>query len=343
MKRVAIVGAGFIAEKHAEGMKQFDNVRLVGVADVVADKREKMAAKYGATPYASFGELLEDDGVDIVDICVPSHLHLPFSLRAIQSGKPFMLEKPIAMNAADARAIVGAAAEAGVEMMVGQSLRFKAEYARAKQLIESGRIGRTKQVYAARLGQRPSWGEWYSDPKKSGGVLYNIMLHDIDYLFSVFGEVESVYAVGTACDEGGYEDIMATLSFTSGVKAVVDGSAMMTPGFPFTMMLRVDGTEGTVGYSFIGGENTELCRMSELTLYRHGEKPELVACPSYSNHGKEISYFASCVEKGEQPMLCLPEESVYVMEILEGVMESLEEGKIVYPPAAPAKGETHHG
>lgn len=329
MKGIAIVGAGFIAGKHAEGIREFENIKLVGISDIIKEKRTEIAKRYSVASYPSFDELLSDASVDIVDICVPSHLHLEFSMRSIQASKPFFLEKPIAMNASDAQMIVKAAKDAGIAMMVGQSLRFKSEYMRAKQLMDGKAIGEIKQIYAARLGQRPSWGAWYSDAKKSGGVLYNIMLHDIDYLYSIFGAVESVYAVGTKCDSGGYEDIMATISFASGVKAVVDGSTMMTPGFPFTMALRVDGTEGTIDYIFVGGENTEICRTSELRFYQNGKKPEIIVCQNYSNHGKELSYFADCLEQGNKPLLCMPEENVAVMGILELVLQSLKTGDIV--------------
>jgi len=333
MKRIGIVGAGFIAEKHAEGIKQFNNIKLVGITDIVAKKCKDMASKFGVKPYSSFAELLSDDTIDIIDICVPSHLHLDFSLQTIRAGKPFLLEKPIAMNSSDASMIVNSAKEAGIEMMVGQSLRFKPEYMYAKELITSGAIGEVKQIYTARLGQRPSWGEWYADSKKSGGVLFNIMLHDIDYLYSLFGDVKRVYAVGTKCDNGGYEDIMATLTFSSGQQAIIDGSSMMTPGFPFTMKLRVDGTLGTIEYSFVGGENTEICRTSELHLYTISQEPKLIACQKFSNHGKELSYFADCLERGIKPTLCMPEESVRVIEILESIMRSINKQKVVLSAA----------
>jgi len=329
MKRIGIVGAGFIAGKHAEGIAQFENIHLLGVTDIVPEKRDRLACEYGAKSYDSYEAMLSDEAIDIVVLCVPSHMHLEFSMQAIRASKPFLLEKPIAMTEEEAAQIVRAAQEARVPMMVGQSLRFKPEYVRTKELILEGKAGCIKQVYAARLGQRPSWGAWYGDAKKSGGVLYNIMLHDIDYLYSIFGEVESVYAVGTKAENGGYEDIMATIGFACGVKAVVDGSSMMNPGYPFTMLLRVDGSKGTIEYRFIGGENTEVCRVSELRLYEEGRQPAIVSCQAYSNHGRELSYFAECVERGVEPLLCLPHENVEVIGILKMVEQSLESGDVV--------------
>lgn len=323
MKRIGIVGAGFIAEKHAEGMKQFENLKLIGVADIDEGKRSAFAQKYGCKDYAGMEEMLDAGEVDILVLCVPTHLHVKFALAAIERKIPFLLEKPIAMESGDAQLIVSAAREAGVTMMVGQSLRFKAEYIEAAKLYRNGKLGRAKLVYCARLGQRPSWGAWYNDPKKSGGVLYNITLHDVDYLYSLFGDVESVYAVGN-----GAEDIMATLKFKCGVSAVVDTSAMMTPGYPFTMRLRIDGEEASCSYDFLGGENTEMCRLSEMNLYADG-KAEILPIKSFSNHGAELSYLAECVEKQVEPEKCLPQECVEVVRILEAIQKSIDTGEIV--------------
>lgn len=323
MKRIGIVGAGFIAEKHAEGMKRFANIKLTAVADIDETKRSAFAQKYGCEGYATMEEMLDASAADILVLCIPTHLHVNFAMVAIERGIPFLLEKPIAMDSGDAQRIVTAAQEAGVTMMVGQSLRFKAEYSEAARLYRDGRLGRVKLVYCARLGQRPTWGAWYNDPKKSGGVLYNITLHDVDYLYSLFGDVESVYAVGN-----GAEDIMATLKFKCGVSAVVDTSAMMTPGYPFTMRLRMDGEVASCSYDFLGGENTEMCRLSEMNFYNAG-RAETLPIQSYSNHGAELSYLSDCVEKGVQPEKCMPQECVEVVHILEAIQKSIDTGEIV--------------
>lgn len=335
MKRIGIVGTGFIAGKHAQGIQQFDNLQLSGVTDVIPEKREAFARDYGAKVYESYADMLSDNNIDIVVLCVPSHLHPELALEAVRAGKPFLLEKPIAMCVTDAQKIVDSAQEAGVLMMVGQSLRFSAAYVQASEWIRSGEIGAIKQVYCARLGQRPSWGSWYRDARKSGGVLYNIMLHDIDYLYSLFGEVQQLYAAGTVADNRSYEDIMATLRFANGVIAVIDGSCLMNPGYPFTSVLRVDGTQGTVEYRFVGGENTELCRHSELYLYKANQPPKLVELKSYSNHGLELSYFADCVEHGQSPILCPPLECVEVVRILQCIEDSLAKDSVIQIQSVP--------
>ena len=323
MKRIGIVGAGFIAEKHAEGMKQFENLKLAGVADIDDAKRSAFAQKYGCKGYATMEDMIDAGEVELLVLCIPTHLHVKFAMEAIERRIPFLLEKPIAMDSNDAQRIVSAAREAGVCMMVGQSLRFKSEYVRAAQLCRSGRLGAVKLVYAARLGQRPTWGAWYNNPKKSGGVLYNITLHDVDYLYSLFGDVESVYAVGN-----GAEDIMATLKFKCGVSAVVDTSAMMTPGYPFTMRLRINGEQASCSYDFLGGENTEVCRLSELNFYADG-RMETLQVESFSNHGAELSYLAECVEKQLEPEKCMPQECVEVVRVLEAIQKSIDTGEIV--------------
>ncbi len=328
MKTVGIVGAGFISHKHASGMMEFDNVRLGGVADIDAEKQNQLISQYGGTAYQSFEDMLADPKIDIIDICLPTPLHHRFAMQAIKEHKAVLLEKPIALSYEEAKAIAEAAKKENVPFMVGQSLRFKSEYMAAKSILESGIIGTAKRVYAARLGQKPSWRNWTNGVRKTADVVYDLMLHDVDFAYSLFGNAESVFAVGTEISADECESVSATVQFSNGVAAVFDANTGMPQGYPFTMCLRIDATGGTLEYRFIGGKNTEICKESELILYAEGKDPEVISCQTFSNHGKELSYFAECIDKGVAPEMCLPEESVNVMHIMDGISSSVNKGYV---------------
>ena len=87
-----------------------------------------------------------------------------------------------------------AAEEAGVQFAVGQAVRFWPEYVKAKELYDSGALGTVKYARASRLSVHPAWSEWYRRPENSGGGLFDLHLHDIDYLCYIFGKVKQVYA-----------------------------------------------------------------------------------------------------------------------------------------------------
>lgn len=330
MKRIGIVGAGLISESHAEGINQSSNTQLAGFQSRTKASAESKAAKYGGKVYDTIDEMIADPEVDIIDICAPSHLHEELAMKVLNAKKPLLLEKPIAQTKESAQALVDKARSNGTPFMICQSLRFMPAYLAIKKAIDDGRVGKVKIAFAARLGQAPNWGDgWYLDPKKSGGVIFNLTLHDYDFLHSLFGPVESVYGVGVKSDRDGYEDVVGSLNFKSGVKAIVDGSLAMIPGYPFTMHMRIDGTEGVLEYKYIGGVNLDAEATETLLLYNEGQEPINLPREGQDAFANLISYFADCVEKSEPTNLCMAEESVEVINILNGIQQSLSTGESV--------------
>lgn len=330
MKRIGIVGAGFISGSHAAGILSSDNVSLAGFHSRTRASAEAKVKQYGGRVYDSIDEMISDPEVDIIDICAPSHLHEELGMKVLQAKKPLLLEKPIARTKESAQELVSKARADGTPFMICQSLRFMPAYVAIRKAVNSGVLGKVKLAFAARLGQPPNWGDgWYLDPEKSGGVIFNLTLHDFDFLRSLFGPVESVYGVGVKNERGGYEDVAGSLRFKSGVMAVVDGSLAMTPGYPFTMRMRIDGTEGVLEYQYIGGVNLDENATETLILYKERKAPEHLKMEGPDAFGSLISYFADCVEKGEPTTLCMAEEMVEVIDILNGILKSLETGESV--------------
>ncbi len=323
MLRIGLVGAGFIGKSHAEGMTNTAGVKLVGIT-VHNDyaNRDKLCAQYGCKAYDSYEDMLNSTEIDVIDICVPSHLHEEFAIRAARAKKHILLEKPIAMNLDGATKIVEAAEQNNVRLMVGQTMRFWPEYVKIKELYDRGVLGEVKSVYAARLGQEPNWDNgWYKDPAKSGELMLNLTLHDIDFLHYLLGAAESVYTVGAKDVHGGYNDVKNIFRFKNGSFAMVDGSLTMTPGYPFTMTCRLDGTKATLEFVFKAGVNLDAGAKTTLTLYREGEKPAEVEYETYDPFQNEIAYFADCMNNN-RPFDKMTNESVL------GVMRSIDAAKL---------------
>ena len=330
MKRIGIVGAGFISESHAAGINASPNTQLAGFQSRTRASAEEKAAKFGGKVYDTIEEMIADPEVDIIDICAPSHLHESLGMKVLEAKKPLLLEKPIARTKEAAQALVNKARLDGTPFMICQSLRFMPAYMALRKAVNEGQVGKVKIAFAARLGQAPNWGDgWYLDPQKSGGVIFNLTLHDYDFFRTLFGPVESVYGVGALSERQGYEDVVGSVSFKSGVKAVVDGSLNMTPGYPFTMHMRIDGTEGTLEYKYIGGVNLDQEADESLLLYKEGQPPKSLPGEGQDAFSNLIGYFADCVEKNEPTRLCMAEETVEVIDILNGIQQSLHTGEAV--------------
>ena len=138
---------------------------------------------------------------------------------------------------------------------VGQVLYFWQEYVLAKRMIDGGELGEIRYVYAARLSEHPNWGDWYRRPENSGGGLFDLHLHDVDFMIWTFGEVESVYAAGKKNAAGCWNYVSSILNFRNGISATVQGVIEMEKGYPFTMELRLVGSEKTFDYVMRAGDN----------------------------------------------------------------------------------------
>jgi len=300
MIKIGLLGAGMMGNAHIGGLTAngAKNAKYIGICDIDEEKRSAFADKYGIKGYATLDEMLADSEVDMVDLCLPSHMHEEFCLKIVAAKKHVFVEKPIAFEMDAAQRMLDAAKDAGVRLMVGQVIRFWPQYAMIKRMYDDGVFGELYGIYCARLGQMPTWGEWYKDPEKSGETLMNLTLHDIDYLHFLLGKPKSVYSAGVKDDMNNYNDVMNIFTFANGCNAIVDGSLSMTPGYPFTMHFRGIGTKATVEYTYKAGENIGAGADESFKLYEEGKDPQSLDCDAYDAYGKEVEYFCECIESG---------------------------------------------
>ena len=331
MIKVGIVGAGFMGRTHADGYKLLSNARVEGVADVDEHTGDKFARDYGCQYYKDAEELIKREDIDIIDICLPTFLHEKYAVMAASYGKHILLEKPFTLTMEAADNILAAVEKAGVKFMVAQVLRFWPEYMKIKEFYDNGQLGDVTMVYACRLAQHPDWGEWFFDPQKSGGGLFDLHIHDIDYVRYLLGPVESVYATGKKSSNGAWNHVMSVLNFANGSKACVEGAYEMTQGFPFTMGFRAVGTKGTADFALRAGFNLEdrESAINRLILYKQDGTPEEVVTDRKDAYANQVEYFVGCVERDEYPEVVTPQDSRDVLGIVLAIKQSLEEGKII--------------
>ncbi len=196
--RVGLVGAGFMGVTHAAGWAETD-AEFVGIVAETTAEATALAKQYSLKIYPDLASMLPDVGV--VDICTPTHLHHQMTLQAAAAKKDIICEKPLGRHLADAQAIVNAVEAAGVRLFVAQVVRFFPQFARAKSVIDSGAIGKPGVIRTIRAGSFPRVGgtftsNVYADFNKSGGVILDVGIHDIDFQRWCCGEVERVFARG---------------------------------------------------------------------------------------------------------------------------------------------------
>ena len=245
--RIGVVGTGFMGATHAAAwVAEGHPVTLLGLDPARASVTAKAA---GATLATSFKALLAD--VDIVDICTPTDRHLGIALAAAAAGRHVVCEKPLALTVADAERISAACDAAGVRLFVGHVLRFVAEYAAAQAMVARGDIGDPAVLRFKRAAFRPRKADdhWLFDPARSGGMVFDLMIHDMDYARWIAGEVVRVHCVSAAQERPdlGVDHAFVTLTHASGAITLLTGS--WAYGAPtFRTSLEIAGAHGLIAY-----------------------------------------------------------------------------------------------
>lgn len=332
MLKVGIVGTGFMARTHAEAYAQLGTVQVAGFTANNAERGQKVAAEFGGEYFAEYAAMLARDDIQIIDICAPTHVHESLVIQAAEAGKHIICEKPIALSLEEVDRMISATKRANVKFMVAQVLRFWPEYRLVKKIVEEGDLGPIHSISAGRLAQHPDWNPWFKVAEQSGGALFDIQVHDIDYLYHLLGPVESVYAIGHQSENGAWNHVVSNLNFKNGTRASVEGSAIMPDGFPFSTFLRVVGDKGAIDYRFTAGFNIENLDSADhhFQLFKQGESPEALKVEQENAFVEQLGYFVDCVLNDREPEFVKPDESRAVLEVMLAIKRSLETGQIQF-------------
>lgn len=253
--RFAVIGCGRIAPKHAESIVALEEAELVAVCDIVPEKAQAFADKYGAKPYTSYEEMLANEDLDVVTIATESNLHAPIGIAAAKAGKHVMVEKPMAMTLESADELIRTCKDAGVKLAVIHQNRFNKSVKLMHKALEEGRFGNLTHGQATVRWNRDdnyyAQAPWRGTKLQDGGVLMNQSIHNIDLLQWTFGPVESVFGyTRTAMRKIEMEDIgTAVIKFKSGALGIIEAASTIYPK-NIEETLNVFGETGSV---IIGG------------------------------------------------------------------------------------------
>jgi predicted dehydrogenase len=325
---VAILGAGFMGGAHAANYKALeDRVRVKTVASRGADRAAKVAESVGAVPTTDLEGAVSDQEVDAVDICVPTPLHREWAVRALEAGKHVFLEKPIALTADDAEAIVQVAARTDRAFMVGLVLRFWPEYVELQRQLASGELGRASAVSTHRLSPSIDWNDWMTDPAQSGGIPVDMLVHDFDQMNLLLGRPRSVFARGRLSGH-----VQALVEY-DGAVGIAEGSVDMPRSYPFSSNIRVLCERGAAEYAFsaapVEGEGNIGASESArgLRIFPNEGPAATVPVESADPWGPELAYFVECIEHGRQPSRGTAEQAREALHVSLAANRSLESGQ----------------
>jgi UDP-N-acetylglucosamine 3-dehydrogenase len=328
MVTVGILGAGFMASSHAAIYQSLEGrARVKTVCSRSPEAARKVAATVGAAVATDVDELLNDPEIDAVDICVPTGLHRAFAERALAAGKHAFVEKPIALSAEDADAIVDAAKHSGRMLMVGLVLRFWPEYVELQRRMANRELGRPLTVSAFRLSPPAGWNDWMRDKEKSGGTAVDLLIHDFDQMNWLLGAPRTVCA-----REPVPGHVQAVVEYDDAT-GFAEGSMAMPESYPFSSNVRVLAERGLAEYSFgaapaeeggnIGASDTA----RGLRLFPVDSEPRTIAVESTDPWGPEIKYFIECLEQGRHPEQGTGEQAKQALLVSLAANRSIASGR----------------
>lgn len=265
--KIAVLGLGFMGSTHLKALR---HLPLAELHAVVSSDETKLSGDLRAIQgnlggpgemmdfsairkYRTIAEALRDPAIEAVDICLPTDKHAPVAIEALRAGKHVLVEKPMALDGDSADQMLAEARKSDHVLMTGQVLRFISDYSRASEILRSGEMGDVRSALFRRRCAAPAWSAWLSRPERSGGGVFDLLIHDVDYCLHLFGKPESITATGYVDLARGIDWILAQFHYAHAASVVVTGGWHHPKSYPFSMEFTIVADGGTLEFSSSGG------------------------------------------------------------------------------------------
>ncbi|MFL6446976.1 MAG: Gfo/Idh/MocA family protein [Bryobacteraceae bacterium] len=328
--RVAVVGLGFMGGMHISALQSIPGAELVAVysrderklSGDLSDVGGNVIGAGGVYDFSSLKRyrdlegILNDPEIDALDICLPTNLHADVTVAALVAGKDVLVEKPMALDLDSSLRMSEASRSASRILMVAHVLRFLPVYQVLLDAVASGSYGSVRGAIFRRRCAAPSWSGWLGDPAKSGGGVFDLLIHDVDMCLHLFGRPESVSAIGYESLSDSIDIISGRLHYPNNLAIEIAGGWHHPKTFPFTMEYTVVMDEGTIDFRHETRPPTLYARSGDETALTLGTR---------DGYAAEIEYFVQCCQTRQQPTLCPPAESAQAVGLMKLLLQSRRE------------------
>ena len=337
--KVAILGTGAIAHKHAQAYKNI-GFEIVACSNKTASRGQEFAARWGTRFIADYKELCQVPGADFIDVCAFPDFHVQPVEACAAIHRHVQLQKPMATNLGEAKQIIDVARAAGIKLNIMSQHRFDDATIFLKRALKAGRLGKLLQADAYvkwfrsdEYYSRPIKGSWHTE---GGGALINQAIHQVDILLYLLGPVSKVFGLWQlgARHKIESEDVVnALLSYQSGATGVIQASTAIWPGY--SERIEIHGTKGS---ALITGERlTSWDVLDDEAATAADPAPVEATAESGSSDPMNISVttferqfldFADAIKTGREPV-SNGEEGYRALELVLGVYQSCRSGEPV--------------
>lgn len=318
MIRIGLVGTGGMGTVHYHNYQHIEGCKVVALVGVTPQSRE-CSENWGIPLYEDIASMAREQQVDVADVCSPTFLHKEHVVQALSLGMHAITEKPVALHKKDAEEMFTLAKKNGKLLFVAQVLQFTKEVEVLRNLVASGEYGKPLDAFFERLTACPRWVQngWLFDREKSGLLPFDLHIHDLDVIVSLFGKPESFSFTSTGGKNKSYKEHYRFLYNFPNLSVAAE-AAWYNADFPFTARWRVyfenavvvnDGSR-VAAYQF-DAPVREFDTREDLLI------PTGINLPPTGMFHRELSHFMDCIERGVPSERVTREQVLTVVGLLE--------------------------
>jgi predicted dehydrogenase len=332
---VGVVGLGFMGLTHINAYRKIPGVDVVAVCDAVRQPVNGVLAGVSGNvagsdtvqlgpsvrAYTKIEDLLADGEVELVDLCVPTPMHVPQTIASLQAGKHVICEKPLARTSGESRKIVEAAAAATTFFMPAMCMRFWPGWAWLKDLKAQGTYGDILTARFRRVSAPPGWSrDSYFKGGDSGGALFDLHVHDTDFVQFLFGRPTAVFSTGVSRFSGATDHVVTQYMVPGGATVYAEGSWLMASGFSMSYTVMFE--RATIDYDGSRGDNA-------LQVLEEGKDPRTVPIEGPDGYVGELQHLIDAIRSGTPPTVVTALDGLSAVEICEAEEKSVQTGQVV--------------
>jgi predicted dehydrogenase len=354
--KFGIIGCGWIGfGKHLPSLAKQPDAEITGCCDIIKERAEQAAKEFGTKTkvYTDYREMLKDESIDVIHIATPNMTHRELTVTALEAGKHVLCEKPMAVLAEDAKAMLAAAKKAGKKLTIGHQWRYRPACMYLRELSLQGYFGEIyfAKSHSVRRGGVPTWGDYLIKTRNGGGCLADVGGHSLDLTLWVMNNYELKSVTATMYrklwdrpegnmwgpwDPNKFEVEDAAFGFITmknGATIIEECSwalNMTEPGVG-DMKTTICGTKAGADMDDPGGLKINSVEAGKQVV----KHPTLSFPPIKSVYvmppagDYEARQWIDCIKNYTDPVV-LPEQALVVTQIIDAMYKSAETGKTIY-------------
>jgi predicted dehydrogenase len=333
---VAVVGLGFMGVTHLRAYLQVPAARIVAVCDAVRlpvngvlqgvagniKKSDDINLGPRVKVFRELEDVLADPEVQLVDLCTPTPLHPEQAIAALKAGKHVLREKPLARTSASAREILAAQKDSPGFLMPAMCMRFWPGWSWLKQVVADQRYGKVLVARFRRLSAMPTWSKQgtYAGAAGIGGALFDLHIHDVDFVQFLLGPPTGVFSTGVNASDGSVDHVVTQYVYPGGPTVYAEGGWLLASGFNMAYTLLCE--RATLDF--------DLARRADaMQITEQGHSTHVITYDGPDGYGEEVRYAVQCALEGKSPAIVTSQDGLRALQICEAEEKSVKTGQFV--------------